>query len=204
VAGLRLQLGCDARRTVATSLRFHRQFDVDRFFFFAQGTAQFRKRDVLELTNTLSSNAEFLADFFESLWLTTIEPETLEDDLLLAIIKHVEQTADFISQIFVPQKFERRLRVLVAHDSVESSSLMGASSEAGRIETVLSCETLPAAIPISSPSSSSVGSRPSSSLIWSETRRIFEILSTRCTGKRIVFDWFASARLIDCLIHQAA
>src|SRR5256885_5850082 len=48
-------------------------------------------------------------------------------------------------------------------------------------------------------SSSSVGSRPSSSLICSATRRIFEILSTRCTGKRIVLLWFASARLMDCL-----
>jgi hypothetical protein len=33
---------------------------------------------------------------------------------------------------------------------------------------------------------------------------ILEILSTRCTGSRIVLDWFASALLIDCLIHQAA
>src|SRR2546423_13428321 len=92
----------------------------------------------------------------------------------------------------------------ISPNSVESSSLIGASSEAGRIETVFSCETLPLAMPISSPSSSSVGSRPSSSLIWSETRRILEILSTRWTGKRIVLLWFASARLIDCLIHQAA
>ena len=75
-------------------------------------------------------------------------------------------------------------------------------NEAGRIETVFSCETLPLAMPISSPSSSSVGSRPSSSLIWSDTRRIFEILSTRWTGNRIVLLWFARARLIDCLIHH--
>ena len=32
----------------------------------------------------------------------------------------------------------------ISPNSVESSSLIGASSEAGRIETVLSCETLPA------------------------------------------------------------
>ena len=76
----------------------------------------------------------------------------------------------------------------ISPNSVESSSLIGASNDAGRIETVFNCETLPAAIPISSPSSSSVGSRPSSSLICKETRRILEILSTRCTGRRIVFD----------------
>ena len=33
---------------------------------------------------------------------------------------------------------------------------------------------------------------------------IFEILSTRWTGRRIVLDWLARARLIDCLIHHAA
>jgi hypothetical protein len=36
------------------------------------------------------------------------------------------------------------------------------------------------------------------------TRRIFEILSTMWTGRRIVLLWLARARLIDCLIHQAA
>src|SRR6478752_5155017 len=92
----------------------------------------------------------------------------------------------------------------ISLNSVESSSLIGASRDAGRIETVFNCETLPLEIPISSASSSSVGSRPNSSLIWSETRLIFEILSTRWTGSRIVLLWFASARLIDCLIHQAA
>jgi hypothetical protein len=33
-------------------------------------------------------------------------------------------------------------------------------------------------------------------------RRILEILSTKCTGSRMVLDWLASARLIDCLIHH--
>ena len=65
----------------------------------------------------------------------------------------------------------------ISPNSVESSSLIGASSEAGRIETV-QLRNFPLAMPISSPASSSVGSRPSS-LICSETRRIFEILSTR-------------------------
>ena len=36
------------------------------------------------------------------------------------------------------------------------------------------------------------------------TRRILEILSTMWTGRRMVLDWFARARLMLCLIHQAA
>jgi hypothetical protein len=48
----------------------------------------------------------------------------------------------------------------ISPNSVESSSLIGASRDAGRIDTVLSCEILPLARPTSSASSSSVGSRP--------------------------------------------
>ena len=47
----------------------------------------------------------------------------------------------------------------ISPNAVESSSLIGASRDAGRIETVLNRETFPR-IPISSASSSSVGSRP--------------------------------------------
>ena len=72
------------------------------------------------------------------------------------------------------------------------------------MEAVFSKEIFPAERPTSSASSWSVGSRPSSSLICAATRRILEILSTRCTGSRIVLLWLARARLMDCLIHQAA
>ena len=55
---------------------------------------------------------------------------------------------------------------------------------------------------ICSANSSSLGSRPRTSWSSIDTRRIFDILSTRCTGSRIVLDWLAKARLIDCLIHH--
>ena len=56
--------------------------------------------------------------------------------------------------------------------------------------------------PISSANSSSLGSRPKTSCNFMAVRRILAILSTRCTGSRIVLDWLASARLMDCLIHH--
>jgi len=66
------------------------------------------------------------------------------------------------------------------------------------------CATFPAVMPSSRPSSSFEGSRPSFSVSSIAVRRIRAILSTMCTGRRMVLDWLASARLIDCLIHQAA
>ena len=64
------------------------------------------------------------------------------------------------------------------------------------------CATREAVMPSSPPNSSSVGSRPSSSCKRMAVRRILEILSTRWTGNRMVLDWFARARLMDCLIHH--
>src|ERR1051325_1087553 len=97
-------------------LSFDWKLDFDRLFFLAQSPAQFRQCNVLQLTNTFASHAEFLADFFEGLWLSAIETESLEDDFLLAIVEHVEQSTDFVTQIFVPQKLEWRLRFFVAND----------------------------------------------------------------------------------------
>src|ERR1700731_2170533 len=105
-------------------LCFDRQFDVDRLFFLAQRATQFRKRNVLQLTNAFAGHAEFLADFLECLWLSTIETKALEDDFLLAIIEHVEQTADFVAQIFVAQQLKRRLRVLVTEDFAKLSGII--------------------------------------------------------------------------------
>ena len=97
-------------------LRFDRQLDVDRALFLAQGPAQFRERDVLQLTNTLARDAKFLADFLERLRFAAIEPEAREDDLPLAIVEHIEQAADFVAQVLVAQQLERRLRLFVADD----------------------------------------------------------------------------------------
>ena len=83
------------------------------------------------------------------------------------------------------------------------SALMGASSEVGWTLTDLRCATFSAGRPSSMANSSTDGSRPSSSARAMAARRIREIFSNKWTGKRMIFDWLASARLIACLIHHA-
>ena len=97
-------------------LGFDRQLDVDRLFFLAQSPAQLRERDILQLTNTFAGHTKFFANFLERFRLSTVESETLEDDFLLAVVEHVEQSADFVAQVFIAQQLEWRLRFLVADD----------------------------------------------------------------------------------------
>src|SRR5207244_12025237 len=68
---------------------FDRQLDVDRLLFFAQRATQFRKRNVLQLSNAFAGHAEFLSDFLERLWLSAIETEALENDFLFAVVEDV-------------------------------------------------------------------------------------------------------------------
>ena len=52
--------------------------------------------------------------------------------------------------------------------------------------------------------SSTVGSRPSSCSIWRWMRSTLFIVSTMCTGMRMVRAWSAIARVIAWRIHQVA
>ena len=119
MADLSLRSQCRRSRRAVTTLSLDRQFDVDRLLFLAQRPAQFRQRDILQLTNTLAGHAKLLADFLKRLRLSAVEPKPLKDDLLLAIVENVEQTADFVAQVFVPQQLERRLRIFVTDDFAE-------------------------------------------------------------------------------------
>src|SRR5438128_229195 len=56
-----------------------------------------------------------------------VKSETLENDLLLAVIKHVEQPADLVTQVLVAQQFKRRLRVLIANDLTELGGIIVAN-----------------------------------------------------------------------------
>ena len=52
--------------------------------------------------------------------------------------------------------------------------------------------------------SSIVGSRPSSCSIWREMRSTLFIVSTMCTGMRMVRAWSAIARVMAWRIHHVA
>ncbi len=85
-----------------------------------------------------------------------------------------------------------------------SSSPIGVSSETGSWLTLRISRTLSAGIPICRPISSGVGSRPRScrSCRWIRTSLL--IVSTMCTGIRIVRAWSAIARVMAWRIHHVA
>src|SRR4029453_3897415 len=91
--------------------------------------------NVLQLTNSFAGNAEFLTHFLERFRFTAVKTEALENDFLLAIIEHVEQAADFVAQILVAQKLERRLRVLVPADFAEPGRILSAHRRVERSRT---------------------------------------------------------------------
>src|SRR6266496_1163854 len=57
-------------------------------------------------------------------WFATVQPEALENDLLLAVVQHVKQTTDFIAQILVAQKFEGRLSLFIPDDFAELGGIV--------------------------------------------------------------------------------
>ena len=84
-----------------------------RIFFLAQGAAQLRQRNILQLTNSLARYPKILADVFQCLRFSTAETETLRDDSFLALIEDIKKSIHLTEQILVAQRFKRRFRVLV-------------------------------------------------------------------------------------------
>src|SRR5947209_1593838 len=93
-----------------------RQEMLDRLLLFLQGAAQLHQRDVLQLPDAFTRDAEFLADFLERLRFAAIESEPREDDLLFAIVQDTEQFADFVAEILVAHPLDERQRFHVADD----------------------------------------------------------------------------------------
>ena len=100
-------------------LSLDRQFHIHRALFLCQRTAQFGKRDILQLPNALPRDTKFFTYFLKRLRLSTVQTKALKDDLLLPVIQDVQQPADLVSQIFIPQQLKWRLRLLVADDFAE-------------------------------------------------------------------------------------
>src|SRR5213082_693535 len=102
----------------------HFQVDVDWSLFFGQGATQLRQRDMLQLANTFARHPKFLPDLLQRLGLAAIESEARENNFAFAIVEHFEQTAYFVTQIFVAQQLERRHRFLVADDFTKLSRII--------------------------------------------------------------------------------
>src|SRR5438874_10934454 len=102
----------------------HFQVDVDWSLFFGQGATQLRQRDILQLANAFARHPKFLPDLLQRLGLAAIESEARENNFAFAIVEHFEQTAYFVTQIFVAQQLERRHRFLVADDFTKLSRII--------------------------------------------------------------------------------
>ena len=85
-----------------------------------------------------------------------------------------------------------------------SSSPTGESSESGSWEMRMISRTRAGVMSTLSASSSTVGSRSSSCIIWRCTRCTLLIDSTMCTGMRMVRAWSAMARVMAWRIHHVA
>ena len=88
--------------------------------------------------------------------------------------------------------------------SESSSSPTGVSSETGSWATFWISRTRSGVTSSSWAISAMVGSRPRSCSSWRCTRESRLMVSTMCTGTRIVRAWSAIARVMACRIHQVA
>src|SRR5438552_3166551 len=59
-------------------------------------------RAFLQLSDSLSGDAEFLTDYFESFRVAAVQSESMEDNLPLAVVQDVQKLTDFVAQVGTP------------------------------------------------------------------------------------------------------
>src|SRR5581483_4970037 len=178
---------------------------LDRFQFLDL-LAQFQQRGVLDLPDPFARHAELLPNLLERPFIVSVQAEAVTQDLRLTRLQRRHQFAQHGRVSLLFQVLVGRVRRLVLHHVGDAAGLVVAQGRfegRGPMAAVRNCATFCALKPNSSPSSSSVGSRPSTSWSFTAAWRMWNSLSTTWTGRRMVFDWFASARLMACLIHHA-
>src|SRR5258708_2726688 len=82
----------------------------------SQRPTQFLQADILQLPYRLSGHSEFLSNFFESFRFAAVQPESLEDNLALAVVQHLQKLAKFVAHVLVSEQLERRLRIFITDD----------------------------------------------------------------------------------------
>src|SRR6266513_5242756 len=78
-----------SKRHCSSSLSFDGQLHIHRSLFLRERTAQFGKRNILQLPNALPRDTKFFTHFLKRLRFPAVETEALEDNLLLAIVENV-------------------------------------------------------------------------------------------------------------------
>src|SRR3984957_17403438 len=88
----------------------------DRLFPLGERPTQFRQSDILQLPDPLSGHSEFLSNLFESFRFAAVQPESLEDNLALAVVQHLQKLTKFVAHVLVSEQFEPRLRIFITDD----------------------------------------------------------------------------------------
>src|SRR6202790_5121521 len=87
-----------------------------RLLPLSERPTQFRHGDILQLPDPLSGHSEFLSNFFESFLFAAVQPESLEDNLTLAVVQCLQKLAKFVAHVLVSEQLKRRLRVFITDD----------------------------------------------------------------------------------------
>src|SRR5271156_5076628 len=88
----------------------------DRLLPLGERPTQFHQGDILQLPDPLSGHSEVLSNFFESFRFAAVQPESLEDNLALAVVQHLQKLAKFDAHVLVSEQLERRLRIFITDD----------------------------------------------------------------------------------------
>ena len=91
---------------------------------FAERSAQFGQRTILQLTNPLARDAEIFADVLQSLRPSSVKTKPLRNDLLLALVEEREQRSSMKTSTALSQWIIRRvLSVTLASSRTFNRSL---------------------------------------------------------------------------------
>ena len=88
----------------------------DRLLLLGERSPKLRQGDILQLPDPLSGHSEFLSNFLESFRFAAVQPESLEDNLALAVVQHLQKLAKFVAHVLVSEQLERRLRIFINDD----------------------------------------------------------------------------------------
>src|ERR1700686_3640499 len=88
----------------------------DRLLPLGERPTQFRQGDILQLPDPLSGHSEFLSNFFESFRFAAVQPESLEDNLALAVVQHLQKVAKFVAHVLVSEQLGPPLRMFITDD----------------------------------------------------------------------------------------
>ena len=88
----------------------------DRLLLLGERSPKLGQSDILQLPDPLSGHSEFLSNLFESFRFAAVQPESLEDNLPLAVVQHLQKLAKFVAHVLVSEQLERRLCIFITDD----------------------------------------------------------------------------------------